>query len=119
MGNDLYYELVDFIKNEKIKLKINKYSDSEFWIDGSDDSLVIRFTIDSKNHEIFYDVYSTEDEEHLKVKTVKDIEHLVFINEEDRKWEIIEDIEDLLLILDEIEIWSQKNNFILKSKILI
>jgi len=119
MQNNLYSVLIDFIKNEKIKLKINKYSNDEFWIDGSDGSLVIRVVIDSNKHKIYYDVYSTENEEHLKVKTIKDIEQLVFINEENRKWGLVEDIEDLLLILDEIELWSQKNNFIIKSKILI
>jgi len=117
--NDLISTLLNFIKKEKIKTTISKDSDTEFWLDNPDDSIVVKFVIDSVKREILYDVYSTDYEEHLKVDTIRDIEQQVFIVEENRKWKAVEGVEELWLILDEVEIWAQKNKFQIKEKEMI
>jgi len=116
---NLVSDLLDFIKREKIKIELSKDSDTEFWLDSPDKSITVRFIIDVKARQIFYDVYSTEYEVHLKEETIKDVEKLEFIAEEHRKWKVAEAIEDIWLILDEVEIWAQKNRFNIKEKELI
>jgi CBS domain-containing protein len=112
-------DLLEFIKKEKINIELSKDSNTNFWLDTPDKSITVRFIIDIKSKEIYYDVYSTEYEKHLKEKTLKDVEKLEFIAEEHRKWKIAEFIEDIWLILDEVEIWAQKNDFKIKEKELI
>ena len=115
LRNDLILTLLDFIHEEKINLSLNKKSDLEFYIDNSDKSVVLKILINSVNHELLYDIYSTYYEEHIDAKTIKDIEQLVYITEENRKWNDVKDIEDIWLIIDEIKIWAQNNNFVLKE----
>jgi len=55
----------------------------------------------------------------LKEDTIKDVEKLESIAEEDRKWKVAETIEDIWLILDEVEIWARKNKFNLREKEMI
>ena len=107
--NDLISTLLNFIENEKIKTTLSKDSDTGFWLDNPDNSIVVKVIIDFVKREILYDVYSTVYEEHLKVDAIRDIEQQAYIVEENRKWNTVEDVEELWLILDEIEIWSQKN----------
>ena len=115
LRNDLILTLLDFIHEEKINLSLNKKSDLEFYIDNSDKSVVLKILINSVNNELLYDIYSTYYEEHIDAKTIKDIEQLVYITEENRKWNDVKDIEDIWLIIDEIKIWAQNNNFVLKE----
>ena len=115
----LIFNLLNFIKKEEIKITLSKDSDSEFWLDSPDDSIVVKVVIDFVKNEILYDVYSTNYEEHLKVKTIKDAKQLAFIAEDNRNWKVVEDVEDLWLILDEIEIWAQKNKFRMVEKEMI
>ena len=115
LRNDLILTLLDFIHEEKINLSLNKKSDLEFYIDNSDKSVVLKILINSVNNELLYDIYSTYYEEHIDAKTIKDIEQLVYITEENRKWNEVKDIEDIWLIIDEIKIWAQNNNFVLKE----
>ncbi len=117
--NNLVSDLLDFIKKEKIKIKLSKVSDMEFWLDSPDKSITVKFLIDSNAREILYDVYSVEHEVHLKEETIKDVEKLESIAEEDRKWKVAETIEDIWLILDEVEIWARKNKFNLREKEMI
>lgn len=116
---NLVSDLLEFIKKEKIDLKLSKNSNTEFWLDSPDESITVRFEIDIKSKHIFYDVYSVEYEVHLKEETLKDVEKLEFIAEEHRRWKAAEVIENIWLILDEVEIWTQKNNFIMKEKELL
>jgi len=116
---DLVSDLLDFIKKEKIKIELSKDSDTEFWLDSLDKSITVRFIIDVKTRQIYYDVYLKEYEIHLKEETIKDVEKLEFIAEEHRKWKVAEAIEDIWLIIDEAEIWAQKNKYNIKEKKLI
>jgi len=116
---NLISDLLDFIKKEKIKIKLSKVSDTEFWLDSPDKTITVKFLIDRNSQEILYDVYSVEHEIHLKEDTIKDVERLESIAEENHKWKDAEVIEDIWLILDEVEIWARKNKFNIKQKELI
>jgi len=119
MKNNLIPILTEFIKKEKIDLSISKDNTSEFWLDDKDNSITVRFKINDPEHEIFYDVYSPKYSVHLKEETLKDVENLEFIAEENRKWKIAQIIEDIWLILDQIKIWTIQNNYNLIEKQLV
>jgi len=119
MKNNLISILAEFIKKEKIDLSISKDNSSEFWLDDKDNTITVRFKINDPKHEIFYDVYSPEYSVHLKEETIKDVEDLEFIAEENRKWKIAQIIEDIWLILDQIKIWTMQNNYNLIEKQLV
>ena len=119
MKNDLIAILADFIKEEKIDLSISEDNSSEFWLDDKDKYITVRFKVNDNKHEIFYDVYSPEYSVHLKEETIKDVENLEFLAEENRKWKIAQIIEDVWCILDKIKIWTMQNKYNLIEKQLI
>lgn len=119
MKNNLIPIVTDFMKREKIDLSISEDNSSEFWLDDTSGSITVRFKVDSPKHEIFYDVYSPELSVHLKEETLKDVERLEFLAEENRRWKIAEIVENIWLILDQIKIWARQNNFNLTEKQLI
>ncbi|PNX52162.1 MAG: hypothetical protein BV456_00320 [Thermoplasmata archaeon M8B2D] len=117
--NNLIGLIKDFMKKEKINFSVSEDNPSEFWLDDSNGSITIRFKLDANNHEILYDVYSPEFSVHLKEETLKDVENLEFLAEENRKWKIAEIIEDVWLIIDQIRLWAFQNNYRLLEKQLI
>ena len=117
--NNLIGLIKDFMKKEKINFSVSENNPSEFWLDDSNGSITIRFKLDANNHEILYDVYSPEFSVHLKEETLKDVENLEFLAEENRKWKIAEIIEDIWLIIDQIRLWAFQNNYRLLEKQLI
>ena len=117
--DSLLSTILNFLQKEKIKIKIKEVSDQEFWLESIDGLIVIKFAIDAMKRRIFYDVYSTEYEEHLKIKNIRDVEQLSFISEENRRWKLAEEFEDIWLIFDEIELWAQKNKFRIIEKEMI
>lgn len=117
--NNLIELIKDFMKKEKINFSVSEDNSSEFWLDDSNDSITIRFKLDAPKHEILYDVYSPEFSVHLKEETLKDVENLEFLAEENRKWKIAEIIEDIWLIIDQIRLWAFQNNYRLLEKQLI
>ena len=117
--NNLIGLIKDFMKKEKINFSVSENNSSEFWLDDSNGSITIRFKLDANNHEILYDVYSPEFSVHLKEETLKDVENLEFLAEENRKWKIAEIIEDIWLIIDQIRLWAFQNNYRLLEKQLI
>lgn len=119
MENNLISVIRDFIKKEKIDFSVSEDNSSEFWLDDLRNSITVRFMINSPEHRILYDVYSFEYSVHLKEETLKDVESLEFIAEENRKWEIAESIEDIWLVLDQIKFWAGKNNYDVMEKKLI
>jgi len=119
MEKKLIPTLTDFIKKEKIDLSISEDNPYEFWLDDKSGAITVRFEINNLQNEIFYDVYSPEFSIHLKEETLKDVEYLESLAEENRRWEMVKIIEDIWLILDEIKIWAMKNNFNLMEKDLI
>ena len=119
MRNNLITIIKDFMKKEKIDFSISKDNSSEFWLDDIKSSITIRFKVNAPNHEILYDIYSPEYSIHLKEETIKDVERLEFLAEENRKWRIAESIEDIWLILDQIKLWAIQNNYNLIEKKLI
>jgi len=64
-------------------------------------------------------VYSPEYSIHLKEETIKDVEKLEFLAEENGRWKIAESIEDIWLVLDQIKFWAIKNNYSVMEKQLI
>jgi len=119
MENNLIPVVRDFIKKEKIDFSISEDNSSEFWLDDLKSSITVRFKVNSPKHEILYDVYSPEFSVHLKEETIKDVERLEFLAEENRRWRLAESIEDIWLVLDQIKIWGRQNNFNLMEKQLI
>ncbi len=119
MKNNLIKIIKDFIKKEKINFSVSEYNSSEFWLDDINNTITIKFKLNAPKHELIYDVYSPEYSVHLKEETLKDVERLEFLAEENRKWKIAENIENTWLILDQIRIWAKQNNYGLIEKQLI
>ena len=117
--NNLIGLIKDFMKKEKINFSVSEDNSSEFWIDDSKGSITIRFKLDVPKHEILYDVYSPEFSVHLKEETIKDVENLEFLAEENGIWKIAKIIEDIWLIIDQIRLWAFQNNYRLLEKQLI
>ena len=109
----------DFMRKEKIDFSISEENSSEFWLDDLKSSITVRFKINAPEHQILYDVYSPEYSVHLKEETIKDVENLEFLAEENRRWRVAESIEDIWLVLDQIKLWARQNNFNLMEKQLI
>ena len=119
MKNTLIPTLRDFMKKEKIDMSISEDNSSEFWLDTLKGSITVRFKVNAPKHEILYDVYSPEYSVHLKEETIKDVERLEFLAEENGRWKLAEGIEDIWLVLDQIKIWARQNSFDLMEKQLI
>ena len=119
MQNKLIPLIEDFLKQEKINFLISEDSSSDFWLDDLKSSMTVRFKIDCPKHQILYDVYSPEYSVHLKEETIKDVERLEFLAEENRRWKIAESIEDIWLVLDQIKLWARQNNFNVMEKQLL
>ncbi|MEM3459465.1 MAG: hypothetical protein QXW63_00035 [Candidatus Bathyarchaeia archaeon] len=119
MNTSLISNLLNFMKTEKIKMRLKKISDSEFWLESPEGSLTTKFAIDDNAHEVFYDVFSTEQDVHLKEETIKDVERIDFIAEEHKEWKLAKAAEDVWLILDRVKLWAQQNNYELKEHEMI
>jgi hypothetical protein len=107
------------MKKEKLDFSISKENSSEFWLDDLKSSITVRFKVNNPEHQILYDVYSPEYSAHLKEETIKDVERLEFLAEENKRWKIAESIEDIWLVLDQIKLWARQNNFNVMEKQLI
>jgi hypothetical protein len=119
MEASLVSNLLTFMESEKIKMNLQKTSDSDFWLESQDGFMTIKFVINDDKREILYDVFSHKYDVHLREETLRDAERLDFIAEEARKWEYEKSIEDFLLILDWVKLWAQKNGFRTKETRLI
>lgn len=119
MEESLASKLRDFLEKEKIAMKFQKTSDSEFWLESQDGFIVVKFVVNQDAGEILYDVFSPKYDVHLKEETLTDVERLDFIAEETGKWEYEKSIEDFWLVLDCTKIWARKNGFGIKRTRLI
>lgn len=115
METGLMSNLLSFTKEEKIKMRFQKKSDSEFWLESPDRSVTAKFVIDDNAREILYDIFSPAYDIHLKEETVEDVEKIDFIAEEHRKWKLAEAAEDIWLILDKIKLWTRDNRYTIKE----
>lgn len=119
MTTDLVSKLKDFIRQEKIDMKLRTVSNSEFWLEGPLGFLTTRFHVDEANHEILYNLFSLKYDVHLKEADLQDVEKLDLIVEEKGKWDYEKSIEGLWLALDCIKLWAQTNRFSIKEKRLL
>jgi hypothetical protein len=119
MNKSLISNVVDFLEKEKIKIKLQKTSDVEFWLESQDGFLATRFIINQETRNILYDIFSPKSDVHLREESLRDVERLDLIAEETRKWEYENSIEDLWLVLDCVRIWARKNGFTVKEARLI
>jgi hypothetical protein len=119
MKTNLISNLLDFLREERIRMELQKTSNSDFWLESPDGFMTIKFFLNENKREVRYDVFSPKYDVHLKEETLKDAERLDFIAEEARKWEYEKSIEDFLLILDYVKLWAQKNGFRIKETYLI
>ncbi len=111
--------LVDFIRAEKIKLRLRRISASEFWLDDLDESLSAKFVIDDGAHEILFDVFLPKYDVHLNLETLKRVERAESIAEDREQWRLEHTVEDMRLVLDAIGPWARKNKYRLKKKEMI
>ena len=116
METDLVSNLLNFLREERIKMELRKTSDSEFWLESPDGFMTVRFFVDEGAHEIVYDVFSPKYDVYLKEETLRDVERLDLIAEETGKWEYEKSIEDFWWILDCIKMWARKKKFDVKEK---
>ena len=119
MGMTLVKKLLNFMKDEKINMKLREISDSEFWLEEPYGFLSARFFIDVVAREISYDVFSPKYDLHLKEENLRDVEKLERIIEEKGKWDYEKSIEELWLILDCAKLWAQNNGFSVKEKPIV
>ena len=119
MKMTLVKNLLDFMKDEKINMKLREISDSEFWLEGPYGFLTARFFIDVVAREISYDIFSPKYDLHLKEESLRDIEKLERIIEEKGKWDYEKPIEELWLIMDHAKLWAQNNGFSIKEKHIV
>ncbi len=119
METGLVSNLLIFLKEEKIKMKLQETSDSEFWLESPDGFMTVKFVMDESAREILYDVFSPKYDVHLKEETLRDVEKLDLIAEETGKWEYEKSIENFWLILDWVKLWARKNGFRVKETRLI
>jgi hypothetical protein len=119
MNESLVSNVLNFLEKEKIKMKLQKTSDLEFWLESQDGFVVTKFIVNQETSEVTYDVFSPKYDVHLREETLRDVEKLDFIAEEARKWEYEKSIEDLWLVLDCVKIWARKNGFHVKETRLI
>ncbi len=119
MESGLVSNMLNFLKEEKVKMKLQKTSDLEFWLESPDGFVTVRFVVDEGAHEILYDVFSPKYDVHLKVETLRDVERLDLIAEEEGKWEYERSIEGFWLILDRVKLWAHENNFEIREKEMI
>ena len=119
LKESLVSNLMGFLEKEKIKMKFQKSSDSEFWLESQNGFMVVKFAVDQKTSEILYDVFSPKYDVHLKEESLRDVERLDSILEEARKWDYEKSIEDFWLVLDCVKIWARKNGFTIKETCLI
>lgn len=119
METDLTSKLLNFLREEKIKMKLRIISDSEFWLEGPYGFLTAKFCVDKGNHQLLYDLFSPKYDVHLKEEALRDVEKLDMIMEERGKWDYEKSIEGLWLVLDCVKLWARENRFSVKEKSLI
>jgi hypothetical protein len=119
LETDLISYILNFLKEEKIKMKLRRISDSEFWLEGPHSFLTAKFRVDSGNHQVLYDLFSPKYDVHLKEETLRDVEKLDSIVEERGKWDYEKSIEGLWLVLDCVKLWAHENRFSVEEKSLI
>jgi hypothetical protein len=119
LENSFTQNLLDFMKDEKINMKLREISASEFWLEGPYSFLTTRFFVNIAAHEISYDIFSPKYDLHLKEESLRDVEKLERIMEEKREWNYEKSIEELRLILDCAKLWAQNNGFSIKEKPIV
>ena len=116
--NDFLSDLLNYIDKERIKMKLSGKSDSELKFESPDQSIIVKFLIDTIHHKLLYDVYLSEYHKHLKEKTLVDFEKMYSLMRQYEKWQLPEYLPDIWMILDEIHIWARKTNFTIKGHII-
>jgi hypothetical protein len=109
-------DLLDWIRNEQINIKLREISDSEFWLEGPYGFLTARFFVEIAVRKILYDIFSPKYDLHFKEESIRDVEKLERIIEEKGKWDYEKPVEELRLILDHVNLWAQNNGFSVKEK---
>jgi hypothetical protein len=119
METGLASKILDFLGEEKIKMKLQTISDSEFWLEGPYGFLASKFRVDNSAHQVLYDLFSPKYDEHLREEVLRDVEKLDMTVEERGKWDYEKSIEGLWLVLDRVRLWAHENGFSVKQKSLI
>ncbi len=116
INENLYLDFNHFLKKEKNRMKLSKISDSEFQLSSPKKSIIIKFLINTISHKIFYDIYLTKYNVHLKEQTLYNFERLCSIIKKQGNQHIPYSIPDIVSIIDYFLLWAQKNNYHIKWK---
>jgi len=111
--------ILSFLKEKGMRMKVEKINDTQFWLETADGFITFKVIVDEVAQEILYDIFSPQYDKHLKVKSLKDIEKLEFIEEELRTFEHKMSIEDVWFTLEWVRFWAYKNHFSVRETHLI
>ena len=116
--NDFLTEILSHIEKEKIKMKLTYNSNFEYKLESPDNSIIVKFTLDTIHHKILYDVYLSEYNKHLKERTLSNFEKMYSLQRQHGKWHLPKYLPDVWMPLDEIHIWAKNTNFTIKGRVI-
>jgi len=116
--NDFLTEILSHIEKEKIKMKLTYNSNFEYKLESPDNSIIVKFTLDTIHHKILYDVYLSEYNKHLKERTLSNFEKMYSLQRQHGKWHLPKYLPDVWMLLDEIHIWAKNTNFTIKGRVI-
>jgi hypothetical protein len=116
--NDFLNNILYFIEKERIKMILTWKSNSEYKFENPDNSIIVKFNLDTIHNKILYDVYLSEYNKHLKEGTLSNFEKMYSLQRQHGKWHLPKYLPDVLTLLDEIHIWAKNTNFTIKGLVM-
>jgi hypothetical protein len=74
--------------------------------------------LDVIDHKILYDIYFSEDQKHLKERTISNFEKMYSLQRQKGKGHLPKYLPDVWMILDEMYVWAKKAKFKIIGKTL-
>ena len=114
--NDFLSDLLFYIDKGRLQMKLSKNLDSELKFESPDQSIIVKFIIDTIHHKLLYDVYLTEYNKRLKERFLSNFEKMYSFQRQHGKWHLPKYLPDVWMLFDEIHIWAKNSNFTIKGK---
>jgi hypothetical protein len=77
---DLASNVLNFLKEQRINMKFQKITDSEFWLEGPYGFLNAKFKVNLDAHQVSYDLFSPKYDVHLKEEVLTDVKKLICLS---------------------------------------
>jgi len=116
--NDFLTAILYYIEKERIKMKLTYKSNFEYRLESPDNSIKVKFTLDTIHHKLMYDVFLSEFNKHLKERTISNFEKMYYLQRQHGKWHLPKYLPDVWMLLDEIHIWAKNTNFTIKWSVI-